>query len=194
MRVNKLNELSQAINEVGYYPEVVFSSISSAIAGEEVRGFAMQHEATFDQESLHRHMTVVALTATRLILCHTDENAPDDNRPYPSATSATEAVKLSAISSVVVHRTFRDPAVFKGADSVEEIVITLGWGGVTRHEIGPAACDDPECEAEHGFSGTTVNEDLSIRVSRAADGANRINAAIQFADVLAKVTATREAW
>jgi hypothetical protein len=129
-----------------------------------------------------------------LILCHTDENAPDDNRPYPSATSATEAVKLSAISSVVVHRTFRDPAVFKGADSVEEIVITLGWGGVTRHEIGPAACDDPECEAEHGFSGTTVNEDLSIRVSRAADGANRINAAIQFADVLAKVTATREAW
>jgi hypothetical protein len=187
--MNRIRDLSAAIQTIGYYPEVVFEAIDSAIASDAVRGYVMQHEATFDQESLHRHMTVVALTDHRLIICHTDENAPDEMRPYSSATAATEAVKISAITSVVVHRTYRDPANFKGSDSIEEIVITLGWGGVARHEFGSAACDDPECEAEHGYNGQTVNEDLSIRVSRAADGEARMNQAIEFARLLSDITA-----
>ena len=186
--MNYLAELSRAIDEVGYYPAVVFEAVNLAVAGEDVCAYVMQHEATFDQEALHRHMTVVALTPTRLIISHTDENAPDEIRSFLTATSASEAVKLTAINSVVVSRTYRDPANISGDDSIEEVVITLGWGAVNRHEIAPAMCDDPNCEAEHGFSANSVNEDLSIRVSKAADGAARVRQAMAFAKALSEVT------
>jgi hypothetical protein len=58
--------------------------------------------------------------------------------------------------------------------------------------MGPAGCDDPNCEAEHGYTGTAVNDDLQIRVSLAADGQERISQAWEFAAMLSEVTATHK--
>ena len=71
-------DLGVAIEKSGYYPAVVRSGVEAAVAGERVVSFLVHHEPTIDRDEVRRHITVVVLTPTRLILCHTDENAPDD--------------------------------------------------------------------------------------------------------------------
>lgn len=181
--------LRAAIARTGYYPELVTAAVMEAVAQEPVEAFVLSHEATFDHEQLHRHMTVVVLTPHRLIVSHTDEHPPNEVQLRGGATTSTESVKLAAVASVVVQRTVSNPVEFGSSESIlEEIVITIGWGAVSRIEMGVARCDDPSCEAEHGYSGTTTNDDLQIRVSRAADGADRVLQAAEFAQALARVT------
>jgi len=50
--------------------------------------------------------------------------------------------------------------------------------------LEPASCGDPECDAEHGFVGTTTNDDFSLRVSQAADGHETVAQVLAFADTL----------
>ena len=47
-----------------------------------------------------------------------------------------------------------------------EAVLTIGWGGVGRVDLEPAGCGDPECEADHGYTGVLASDDFSLRVSR----------------------------
>jgi hypothetical protein len=73
--------LRKEIDLVGYYPTVVADAVDSAVAGEEVRAFVIHHEPTFDRDEVRRHVTVLVLTPTRLIVTHTDEHPPDDMLP-----------------------------------------------------------------------------------------------------------------
>lgn len=183
------SDLHAAITTTGYYPALVTDAISVALAGEETKSFVLQHETTFDHDKLHRHLTVVALTPTRLIVSHTDESGPDATRTYVGAVTSTEAVQLSSIASVVVQRVVSEPAQYgTAASETQEIVITIGWGAVNRIDLGPASCDDPQCDAEHGYSGATINDDLQIRVSLAADGQASVEQAWAFAGMLSEVT------
>lgn len=187
--MSEIAALTRELMLNGYYPELIADTITSALAGEELHNFIIQHETTFDREQLHRHLTVVGLTSTRLIVCHTDEHPADEQRPFPAATVSTEAVRLSAIASVVIQRVVGQPADFGQRESVlQEVHITVGWGAVSRIDVGPAACEDPQCEAEHGMTGTSVNDDLQIRVSRAADGEKHVVRAWDFAATLSKLT------
>lgn len=187
--MTKFAELHQAIIKTGYYPALVTDAITAVLAGEETKSFVLQHETTFDHDKLHRHLTVVALTPSRLIVSHTDEAGPDATRNYSGAVTSTEAVQLNSIASVVVQRVVSEPAEYGTARSqTQEIVITIGWGAVNRIDLGPAACDDPQCEAEHGYAGTTSNDDLQIRVSLAADGQSNVEQAWAFAGMLSEVT------
>ena len=61
-------ELREAIDRTGYYPEVVADGVEAAVAGEQVVSFYVHHEPTFERDEVRRHMTVVVLTPTRLIL------------------------------------------------------------------------------------------------------------------------------
>ena len=70
--------LREAIDRCGYYPDVVTDSLAVAIAGEPITAFVLQHEPTFDRDEVRRHITILALTPTRLIVGHTDEHAADD--------------------------------------------------------------------------------------------------------------------
>ena len=63
---------------------------------------------------MRRHVTVLVLTPSRLILAHTDEHPPDDMLPAPYTSSSTEAVTLSAVRSVVVNRMVANPASYAG--------------------------------------------------------------------------------
>ena len=51
-----------------------------------------------------------------------------------------------------------------------EAVMTIGWGGVSRIDLEPAGCADPQCDADHGYTGVLAPDDFSLRVSAAADG------------------------
>src|SRR5688500_4809688 len=93
-----------AIDRTGYHPDVVFAGAAAAVAGEEVVDFYVHHEPTIERDEVRRHITVVVLTPSRLILAHTDEHAGDDLLPEPYTSSSTEAISLSSVKSVVVTR------------------------------------------------------------------------------------------
>ncbi len=186
---NRSRDLRAAIEESGYYPDVVADAVGAALAGETVESFLVHHEPTIDErDEVRRHVTVLVLTSSRLILAHTDEHAPDDLLPAPYTSSSTEAVALSAIRSVVVNRMVANPESYAGrpvpAPGANEAVLTIGWGAVGRIDLEPAGCADPECEADHGYTGVVSSDDFSLRVSAAAEGPEAVANLLGFAEAL----------
>ncbi|SFC00999.1 hypothetical protein SAMN04487968_10368 [Nocardioides terrae] len=179
-------ELREAIDRTGYYPEVVADGVLSAVAGEHVASFFVHHEPTFDHDEVRRHLSVVVLTPSRLILAHTDEHPGDDLLPEPYTSTSTEAVRLSAVKSVVVTRMVANPS--SGPAAAAEAVMTIGWGGVSRVDLEPAGCSDPQCDADHGYTGVLSSDDFSLRVSAAADGSDAVNSLLAFAEALSART------
>lgn len=190
---NRAGDLRAAIDRVGYYPTVVAEAVESAVAGESVLSFVIHHEPTFDRDEVRRHVTVLVLTTSRLLVAHTDEHPPDDLLPAPYASTTTEAVPLTRIGSVSVTRMVANPAgepASSGSEGVAEAVLTVGWGAVQRVDIEPAGCPDPECEADHGYSGVLTAEDFAVRISSSAEGAEAVDALLDFARALSAATAT----
>jgi hypothetical protein len=179
-------ELREAIDRTGYYPEVVADGVDAAIAGEHVVSYYVHHEPTFERDEVRRHLTVVVLTPSRLILAHTDEHAGDDLLPEPYTSTSTEAVSLRSVASVVVTRMTTNPTA--GPRPPAEAVLTIGWGGVSRIDLEPAGCSDPECDADHGYTGVFASDDFSLRVSAAADGTDAVGGLLSFAESLSART------
>jgi hypothetical protein len=183
-------ELGAAIEQTGYYPAVVRAGVVAAVAGEQVVSFLVHHEPTIDRDEVRRHISVVVLTPSRLILCHTDEHAPDDLLPQPYTSSSSEAIRLDQVRSVVVNRMIADPAEITSTPvpAPAEAVLTIGWGGVNRIDLEPASCSDPECEADHGYTGVLASDDFSLRLSSAADGQAAVDRLLAFAETLSAST------
>ena len=182
--MNPTSDLKAEIAASGYYPELVADTMATALAGEEPVSYVIQHEATFDHDELRRHISLVLLTGTRLLVLHIDDFPPDETCPVPYASANSEAVRLSDVSSVVVNRIVGNPALHKPGGPVREVMLTIGWGAVSRLDLEPATCGDPECTADHGFAGTSSNDDFSVRVSEAGDGAAAVARTLQFAAAL----------
>ena len=183
------DDLRAAVERCGYYPELVLDSLAVALAGEPVGSFLVHHEATFDRDELRRHLTVLILTSTRLVVGHTDDHPPDEISSSPHATTSTESVRINRIGSVVVSRVVDDPAQHSATGLPREVVLTLGWGAISRLDLEPATCGDPECEADHGYTGSATLDDFSVRVSQAADGVEGVSQALEFARAVSAATA-----
>jgi len=183
--------LREEIERSGYYPDLVSDALDTALGGESLVSYLLHHEATFERDELRRHVTVLALTPTRLIIGHTDEHPADETSPVSYATASTEAVRLQRVDSVVVTRVVSEPAKYRVGGASREVVLTIGWGAVSRLDLEPASCGDPECEADHGYTGTSSNDDLSLRISEAADGPHVVRQGLEFAAALAEATAAR---
>jgi hypothetical protein len=67
-------------------------------------------------------------------------------------------------------------------------VVTIGWGGISRIDLEPATCSDPECDADHGYTGVVASDDFSLRVSSAADGQAAVDRLLAFAETLSAST------
>lgn len=183
------DQLRLDIDRTGYYPAVVTDSLATALASEDLLAYAIHHEATFDRDELRRHITVLVLTASRLIVAHVDEHGPIEGvTDVSTASASTEAVRLDRVDSVVVTRVVSDPARYQPAQPPSEVMLTIGWGAVNRLELEPATCGDPACEADHGFSGSSANDDLTIRISQAADGEEAVLRLLSFAEALARAS------
>src|SRR5690606_16142485 len=116
-------------------------------------------------------------TPTRLLVGHTDDH-PTEGQGSQAATS-TESVPLSSIDTVTVTRVLADPAQYQRT-GVVEAWLTVNWGSLRRLDLEPATCGDPSCEADHGFSGTLVGDDLVVRMSTAADDKEHVDRLISF--------------
>ncbi|GAA3548362.1 hypothetical protein AFL01nite_23790 [Aeromicrobium flavum] len=180
---DRTKDLYASISRSGYYPEIISGALEGALAGEPVESFVVHHEPTFDREEIRRHMSVLVLTPSRLLLTHTDEHPGDTLLPKPYTSTSVEAVPVSQVSGVVVTR-----MVSTQTQQLEEALLTVSWGAVSRVELEPARCDDPECEADHGYGGTISGDDFSLRLSAAAEGGAAVEGLLEFARTLSAAT------
>ncbi len=181
--------LRQAIERAGYYPGLVSDALETALAGEAVRSFVVHHEPHFDREELRRHVSVLVLTPTRLVVGHSDDYPADEASPQPYASMSTEAVPLRRVTSVVISRTVTDPVAYRSGEQPSDVVLSVGWGTVGRIDLEPASCADPECEADHGYTGAVSSDDFSLRVSAVAEGGQVVAQVLRFARDLSGATA-----
>src|SRR5580704_5830070 len=182
--------MRSAIERSGYYPGVVADAVAAALGNEPVVSYVVTHDALFDPGmEVRRHMTVLALTPTRLVYSHTDEHPPDDADSRPQAETSTEAVRFSQISSVAITRVVPDPASYvPGVTMPTEVVLTIGWNVLSHIELEPAHCGDESCEADQGYTGTMTADDLTMRVSEGADGEDAVRQVLVFAQALSEAT------
>ncbi|MCY7372829.1 MAG: DUF5998 family protein [Spirochaetaceae bacterium] len=188
MTDTSLAGLRAAIDHAGYHPQLVADAVDAAVAGEAIEAFVVHQETTFDSEEVRRHITVLVLTAGRLVLGHADDHPADAAGPTSFVTASTEAVPLSSVRSVVVNRVISDPMHYREGTPPQEVTVTIGWGAVSRLDLEPAVCGDPDCEADHGYTGTSSADDLALRVSEAAEGADAVARMLGFAAALSRAT------
>lgn len=195
-------ELSDEIAASGYFPALIADAVADGVGDEQIEAYCLHLEPTFTHDQIHRHLTVLVLTPTRLVLVHTDEapahaDQPADQGPAPDqgqqAILSIESISLSGLTAVALTKVVADPAGWRpGSDrpagGVTEAWLNVGWGTVRRIELEPAGCEDPQCTAEHGLTGTLSSEDLTLRASVAADGAPQIERLVSFATALQRAT------
>ena len=183
-------ELRAEIDACGYFPELVEDTIMESVGDEELVDFVVHHEPTFDRDEIHRHVTILALTPSRLVVGHTDDHPAEPPMEGTFAAASTESVLLPTINSVVLTRVVARPAEYRmGSADVTETWLSVGWGAVRRVDLEPASCSDPQCEADHGYTGTLVGDDLTVRMSAAADGRDRVARLVSFATALQRAAA-----
>ncbi|MCW2811051.1 MAG: hypothetical protein JWP61_1509 [Friedmanniella sp.] len=183
-------DLRVEIDACGYFPELVEDAMVIALAEEELLDFVVHHEPTFNHDEIHRHVTVLALTPTRLIVGHTDDQPAEPPLTGTYAASSTESVALGKINTVVLTRVVNQPEAYRtGSRDVNETWLSVGWGAVRRLDLEQATCSDPQCEADHGYTGALVGDDLTVRMSAAADGSDRVARLVRFSSSLQRAAA-----
>lgn len=182
------DQLSTDIQRAGYYPDIVTDILVAALADEGVTSHLVHAETIFDHAQVRRHVTVLVLTPTRLVVAHVDDLPPEHPEQPSTAAATTEAIALHQIRSVGVTHGIADPANYSPGNSVMDLTVAVSWGAVHRMELEPASCGDPNCDADHGYSGATVPDDLVVRISAAAEGDQAVGNALQFANALSAAT------
>src|SRR3982750_1151270 len=182
-------DLVTDVERAGFYPTLVHDALDVAIAGELVRSYLVHQETTFDRVEVRRHVTVLALTPTRLIVAHADDHDPDALSPEPYASASTEAVPLSRGTAGGLSPPLTQPEQHRSGAVPRELSLTIGWGSLTRVDLEPASCADPDCEADHGYTGTLAADDITVRLSAEAEGEAAVRAAATFARTLSAATA-----
>lgn len=179
------SDLRDAIVGSGYFPEFVEATVAQALGDEEVVDSLVHHEATFSSTELHRHVTVLVLTPTRFIVAHTD----DGEHPHVhQALTTVETVALRHIRSVALTQVAAQPERFgKGRHGTSETWLVVNWGTMRRQEAEPATCGDPNCDADHGYTVQDLADDLTVRISAAADGEAAVANLVRFAGRLQRV-------
>lgn len=182
-------DLRESLTLAGYYPDLVGDVLDVALAGEDVTDHLVLPETTFDRTEVRRHVTVLVLTPTRLVLAHVDDHPADSEHPSASASATTESVPLRHLHTVALTHVVPVPERHRRGTPPTEVTLALGWGAVRRIDLEPATCGDPECDADHGLTGTLAPDDLVVRVSAEAEGAGAVAAAIGFARQISLATA-----
>ncbi|MFD6445975.1 DUF5998 family protein [Promicromonospora sp. NPDC060204] len=181
------DDLTAHLHRAGYYPELVADVLDVALAGEEVVAHLVQAETTFDSE-VRRHLTVLVLTPTRLVTAHVDDHTGEDPARSGSASATTEVVPVREIRSVALTHVIADPAQYPQSGATREVTLAVGWGAVSRVDLEPASCVDPNCTADHGLTGQVTPDDVVVRVSGEAEGDAAVRAAVDFARALSRAT------
>lgn len=174
--------LTADIERAGYYPALVADVIKAAVGTEEVHGHLVHQETTFDQDTVRRHITVFVRTTGRLVVAHADDFPDHAAGDREVAAATTECIPLSSVRGVMLSHVAADPSTYVPGSLGRELTLTVGWGAVSRVDLLPAQCADPDCEGgDHGYEGTVTSDDISLRISADAEGRVALDRAIEFA-------------
>ena len=183
--------LDQAVTTAGYYPALATTVLRGAIGDESVRGHFVHAETTFDDREVRRHMTVLVITDTRLLRVHMDDGAGHVPGGGHEASATVEATALTAIRNTAMTHVVHEPERFRAGDLPSELVLAVGGSVHSRLDLEPANCGDETCEADHGYTGNLTSDDILVRVSLIADGADSIRALQDFAGALQRAIGAR---
>lgn len=181
---DEVQRLTNSLERAGFYPLMVSDVVHDALDGREPLSHFVHLETHFDRTEVHRHITVLVLTEDMMVITHVDDQQLDDEGEQVVAQISTESVPVTQIRSVVLSYMFAQPQDYKPSDPVQELTLAIAWSGGQRIDMGPASCGDPQCEADHGYTGTVAQEDIVLRVSLEADGTDAVHNAKTFARAL----------
>ena len=179
--------LDGALQQAGFYPRLVADVVDDALDGRDCVAHLVHLETHFDRAEVRRHITVLVLTSDMLVITHVDDQQLDEAGEQIVAQISTESVPVAQIRSVVLSYMYAQPQNYKPSDPVRELTLAIAWSGGQRLDMGPASCGDPQCEADHGYSGTIAQEDIVLRISAEADGLQAVQDAKLFARALRAV-------
>jgi hypothetical protein len=132
-----------------------------------MEAFFIRPETVFDQDSVFDAVAVYVLTARHLVIVATDVTY--ELSPAGDFVTTTQVVPLTHIRDyqIVRRRVLDGPE--KG--TLAAISLRLRWGGGWNVDVRPAACDDPTCEADHGYvaMGQTDDGELLLDSSLSAE-------------------------
>lgn len=174
------DQMRSEIQQAGFYPALISDVVFDALDGEEVAAHLVRLETHFDRAEVHRHLTVLVASAAELVLVHIDDEQLDEAGAQVLAQVSVEAIPLSRVRSVVLGYVYKQPQDYQAGNPIDEVTISMAFSGGFRMDVGPATCGDPECDAVHGYSGQMVQEDLVVRVSAEAEGADAVMRAREF--------------
>ncbi|MDY6052066.1 MAG: DUF5998 family protein [Rothia sp. (in: high G+C Gram-positive bacteria)] len=176
--------LTRDIQQAGFYPELVLDTVAEALSGLAPTSHLVQVETHFDQNELHRHITVLVLAGHILLVAHLDDQNLDENGQQVLAHVSVETLHVSRLRTLTVSYTYPQPQHYRTGSPVSEVSLLIAWTGSQRLDVQPAECPDPVCEADHGYTGMSPREDMLLRVSTPADGADATAQARSFARAL----------
>ncbi|MEA5454269.1 DUF5998 family protein [Sinomonas sp. JGH33] len=176
--------LSADLERTGFYPRLVADVVDDALDGAATLAHLVHLETHFERAEVRRHVTVLALTDELLVITHVDEAPLEADPQRMTAQVSTESVPLAQIATVVLSYVFAEPAAYEPGDPVHEVTLAIAWSGGQRLDILPASCGDPNCDADHGYTGTIAQEDIVLRISAEADGPEAVSTAKHFARLL----------
>ncbi|MGO4383904.1 DUF5998 family protein [Specibacter sp. RAF43] len=180
-------DLEASLQRAGFYPRLVSDVVNDALDGQDCLAHLVHVETHFDRTEVHRHITVLVLTEEMLVITHVDDQQLDDAGEQIVAQVSTESVPVRQIRSVVLSYTYAQPQDYKPSDPARELTVSIAWSGGQRIELLPASCGDPNCDADHGYTGTTAQEDIALRISAEAEGLQAVADAKSFARALRAV-------
>lgn len=180
----KGQKLEQDIINAGFYPQLVMDVVGDALDGAVPTSHLVQVETHFDQTEVHRHVTVLALAGDIVQVTHVDDQALDEDGQDVVAHVSTETVPIRNLTSVTLSFAYRQPQNYTRSTPASEVTLMMSWTGSQRIDVQPAGCADPECEADHGYTGVAPREDVILRISAEADGPQAVEDAKEFARAL----------
>ncbi|MCU6481574.1 DUF5998 family protein [Arthrobacter sp. A2-55] len=183
----KGRDLESALQRAGFYPRLVSDVVNDALDGQDCLAHLVHVETHFDRTEVHRHITVLVLTEEMLVITHVDDQQLDDTGEQVVAQVSTESVPVGQIRSVVLSYVYAQPQDYKPSDPARELTVSIAWSGGQRVDLGPASCGDPNCDADHGYTGTIAQEDIALRISAEAEGLQAVADAKAFARALRTV-------
>ncbi|GAA2035649.1 DUF5998 family protein [Yaniella flava] len=178
-------ELALDIERAGFYPQLVADVMVQQLGDREILSHYVHVETHFGYDDLHRHITVLVLASGNVLAAlHLNDLQDEVPGGPPRASVATEIVPLSKIGSCVVTTGYDNPQHYEPGEAPSEVTLVLSWAGGARMEFVPNLCDDPDCDADHGYMGTRITEDLVLRIAGKADGQQAVNKALAFSRTL----------
>ncbi|MEE1620241.1 DUF5998 family protein [Zafaria sp. Z1313] len=193
-RTPAARDLHSALERAGFYPRLVADVIDDALDGMEPVAHLVHLETHIEHGEVHRHVTALVLAQEVMVVVHVDDQQLDELGDTAVAQASTETVAVSRIGSVVLSSMYHQPQDYSSTDKVRELTLGIAWTGGQRVDLAPAGCADPQCDADHGYTGSLQHEDLVLRVSAEADGLQAVEDARTFARALRKIsTATATA-